>query len=304
MLQIFQKVWSILFFCLSLRNTLFNNSIVMKKVLVSIAAVVLSIGSALAQSDNNVFTHFGGSIGVGSTGITIDLSTNVTDYVGIRAGIDIMPKIKYSTDIDITNSAALQTQYNNWRTYYMATNPTATPPVLSVPSKVDIEGKLNNTTGHVLFDLYPGKKIDWHLTLGAYFGPTEVINVYTTKDEQLVDVAKYNAWQNDPDLLIGAKLGDYFLKPDANGHIDADVKVKGFRPYVGLGWGRGVPKNHTLGFSVDAGVQFWGKPEIYLQGDKQSTSNFDDTDDGGFVKTMTKITVYPTLTFRLTGKFF
>lgn len=275
----------------------------MRKLLVTAAAVVFSAAGALAQSDSNVFTHFGASVGVGTTGVSIDLSTNITDYVGVRAGVDIMPKIKYGTDIDINNSTALQTQYDTWRTWYMATNPAANAPELRVPSKVDVEGKLNNTTGHVLFDLYPGKKIDWHLTVGAYFGPTDVVNVYTTKDEQLVDVAKYNRWQTNQDLLIGAELGDYFLKPDANGHIDADVKVKGFRPYLGIGWGRGVPKNHALGFSFDLGAQFWGKPEIYLQGDKQDESNFDG-EDGGLVKTLTKITVYPTLTLRLTGKFF
>jgi len=275
----------------------------MKKLVVILTVLLTSWGSASAQSDNNVFTHFGASVGVGTTGVSIDLSTNITDYVGIRAGVDIMPKIKYATDIDINNSTALQTQYDTWRAYYMATNPSANAPELRVPSQVDVEGKLNNTTGHVLFDLYPGKKIDWHLTVGAYFGPTEVVNVYTTKDEQLVDVAKYNAWQSNKDLLIGAELGDYFLQPDANGHIDADVKVKGFRPYLGIGWGRGVPKNHTLGFSVDLGAQFWGKPEIYLQGDKQDESNFEGN-DGGLVKTLTKITVYPTLTFRLTGRFF
>lgn len=275
----------------------------MKNLLVIAGSLLLSVGSVSAQEDNNVFTHLGASVGVGTTGVSIDLSTNITDYVGVRVGADIMPKFKYSTDIDINNSTNLQNEYNTWRQYYIATNPGAEAPELTVPSQVDIEGKLNNTTGHVLFDLYPGKKIDWHLTVGAYFGPTDVVSVYTTKDEQLADVAKYNDWQNDKSLLIGAELGNYFLTPDANGHVDASIKVKGFRPYVGLGWGRAVPKNHSLGFSFDAGVQFWGKPEIYLQGDKQNESNFDG-EDGGIVKTLTKITVYPTLTFRLTGKIF
>lgn len=274
----------------------------MKKIFLLSCLAIASMG-VQAQDDTNVFTHFGGSIGVGSTGVTIDLATNITDYVGVRVGADIMPKIKYSTDIDINNSTELQNQYNTWRTWYITTPGAGTPPKLTVPSKVDIEGKLNNITGHVLFDIYPGAKIDWHLTVGAYFGPANVVNVYTTDDNQLIDVARYNEWQTNKDLLIGAELGDYFLKPDNNGHIDADMKVKGFRPYVGLGWGRAIPKNHDLGFSVDAGVQFWGKPEVYLQGDKQDESNFDGK-NGGSLKTLTKLSVYPTLTFRLTGKIF
>lgn len=280
-----------------------KNLELMKKLFILVTAAILSSASAMAQSDKNVFNHLGASVGIGTTGITIDLSTNITSYVGVRAGVDIMPAVKYATDIDINNDTELQRQYDTWRLWYMATNPTATPPEVKIPSQVDVEGKLNNTTGHVLFDLYPGKKTPFHLTVGAYFGPSDIINVYTTKDEQLADVAKYNRWQNDPDLLIGAELGDYFLKPDANGHIDADVKVKGFRPYVGFGIGRGLPRKHAIGCSFDMGVQFWGKPEIYLQGDKQDESNFDG-EDGGIVKVLSKITVYPTMTLRLTGKFF
>lgn len=273
------------------------------KQLMMICGLLLGTVGMQAEDDNNVFSHLGASVGVGSTGVTIDLATNITDFVGVRVGADIMPKITYKTDIDINNSSALQASYDAWRLWYMIENVNEPAPTVKVPSQVDIEGKLNNITGHVLFDIYPGAKIDWHLTVGAYFGPSDVVNVYTTDDSQLIDVAKYNAWQKDKSLLIGAELGDYFLKPDNKGHIDADLKVKGFRPYVGLGWGRAVPKNHTLGFSFDAGVQFWGKPEVYLQGDKQKESNFEGS-DGGAVKTLTKISVYPTITFRLTGKIF
>lgn len=273
----------------------------MKKLFAIAGAMLLSMG-AFAQSDNNVFTHFGGSVGVGTTGITIDLSTNITDYVGLRAGVDFMPKVKYATDIKISGVASRQQEYDNVRIAYPALNLPAT----TFPSKIDIEGKLNNTTGHVLFDLYPGKNIDWHLTVGAYFGPSDIISVYTTDDNQLKGVADYN---NSPERAtagypkIGAQLGDFFLEPDANGHIDAYVETASFRPYVGLGWGRNVPKNHSLGFSVDAGVQLWGTPKVFCQGNELKESDVDG-DDGGVMKTLTKVSVYPTITFRLTGKFF
>lgn len=274
----------------------------MRKFLVIIAAL-LAAGTGVSAQDNNLFDHLGVSVGVGSTGITLDLSTHVTDYVGIRAGVDIMPKFKYATDIDIDDSNRYQLAYDTWRQWYMLNNPTSTPPELRVPDEVDVEGKLNNTTGHLLVDVFPfGSKLALHFTVGAYMGPKDVVNVYTPNDEQLADIAKYNAWQTDPNLIIGAQLGDYFLQPDANGHIDANVRVKGFRPYVGLGWGRSVPKKR-VGFSFDAGVQFWGKPEIYLQDEKMTESNFNG-EDGGVVKTLTKIQIYPCVTFRLTGRIF
>ena len=274
----------------------------MKKLLVFASVLLFTSASVSAQEDNNIFTHFGASVGVGTTGVTIDLATNITDYVGLRVGADIMPKIKYDTDIKINGVADRQKEYDNIRT----ANPQLGLPAVTFPQKVDIQGKLNNTTGHVLFDLYPGKEIDWHLTLGAYFGPSNVVDIYTTKPEQLQGVYVYNnapqrAAANFP--KIGAQLGDFFLEPDATGYIDAYVETASFRPYVGIGWGRAVPKNHTLGFSVDLGAQLWGTPKVYCQG-KELKAEDVEGNDGGIMKTLTKIKVYPALTFRLTGKIF
>ncbi|WP_285821951.1 hypothetical protein [Xylanibacter rodentium] len=61
-----------------------------------------------------------------------------------------------------------------------------------------------------------------------------------------------------------------------------------------------MPKNR-IGFQFDLGVQFWGSPKIYLQ-DKQLEETDLDGDDGGLVKTLSKITVYPCLSFRLVGR--
>lgn len=275
---------------------------IMKKIVAFVGGVLLSVGSLSAQDDSNVFNHLGASVGVGSTGISIDVATNITDYVSVRGGVDIMPKFKYKSDIKINGVAERQTQYDQVR----AANPGLNLPAVTFPERVDIEGKLNNTTGHVLLDFYPGKSIDWHLTVGAYFGQKKVIDIYTTDASQLMGVYQYNASDQREALnfpKIGAQLGDFFLEPDQTGIVNATVETKSFRPYAGIGWGRAVPKNHSLGFSVDMGVQFWGTPKVYCQGQELSVKDVGNN-DGGFMKTLTKITVYPTLTFRLTGKLF
>lgn len=267
----------------------------MRKTILTCMLVVLGLGQSFAQEEQGIFNHFGAGLSVGTTGIGIDLATCVTPYVGLRAGIDIMPKFKYTSDIKVRGID--ETQYN-----IIQSQVSSLPAYASLPNRVDIEGKLKNTTGHFLIDLYPGEKIDWHLTVGAYFGGSEVIDVYTSNDDQLKPVAEYNRYAPEG-YKAGVQLGKYFLEPDANGHVDADIKMAGFRPYLGIGWGRAVPKNHTLGFQVDLGVQFWGTPEVYLQGNKLDESDVEG-EDGGFMKTMSKIKVYPVLNFRLTGKFF
>ena len=44
--------------------------------------------------------------------------------------------------------------------------------------------------------------------------------------------------------------------------VNGGVKVKNFRPYLGLGFGRLIPKNR-LGIRFELGAQFQGKPVVY-----------------------------------------
>lgn len=269
----------------------------MKKFLIVCGIMLLGVTSASAQeNDNCILNHLGIGVGVGTTGITIDASTTVTPYIGVRAGVNFVPKIKVNTDLDL--------EFNNDmnQKYQMVTGK-------PLPESFEVQGKPSLTTGHVLFDLYPSKTATFHLTVGAYFGSSKIVEVYNKEDGALQDIYDFNhergafagvfpAGQHPG--KIGLALGDYFLEPDENGNAEASIKVNGFRPYVGLGWGRAVPRNR-LGFQFDLGVQFWGSPKVYLQ-DKELEESDLDGDDGGLVKTLSKVTVYPCLSFRLVGR--
>ena len=281
--------------------------------------------------------HFGIGAGAGTTGIALDASFTLGKYVGVRGGVDIMPQFKVSKDIDLKTEDAnkkvsqLTNEINQLNQQLVQCNlepvDLSQYPGGNLPEKMEIEGKLKNTTGHVLIDLYPGGG-SFHFTVGAYFGPDEVISVYnkeegfmkpiTTYNEAIANAALYpNVQQvvNQYNLkMIGGELGDYFVTPDPaeKGDVKAYAKVKGFRPYVGLGFGRAVPKKR-IGCQFDLGVQFWGSPEIYvptydkaaktyqyekIEGDKAGD------DAGKVLKTVSKISVYPVLNFRLVGRIF
>lgn len=266
----------------------------------------LCVSQAHAQLDN-IFKHFGVSAGIGTTGITIDASTMVTDWVGVRGGIDIFPGFSYSDDINMAGldefkklSSTASSGYYNF-------------PVPDVPSKLDIEGKLKLTTGHVLFDVYPFPVSSFHVTVGAYFGAADIISVYNKEDGVFKDVrdfndrsGKYAAWkpydvQQGSTTRIGVEMGDYFLQPDQSGNLEASIRVNGFQPYLGIGFGRAVPKGR-LACQFDLGVKFWGTPEVYLQDYKLDKSDVKDGDASKVFDVMNKITVYPVLSFRLVGR--
>ena len=106
--------------------------------------VVLALAACQlrAQDDNNIFRHYSLSAGIGTTGVTADLGTMVSDYVGIRAGIDFMPKFKYSTKLSMSQ-----------------VNQTHDVDVESIPAelkKVEVKGTLHNSTAHALLDIPDG----------------------------------------------------------------------------------------------------------------------------------------------------
>ena len=77
--------------------------------------------------------------------------------------------------------------------------------------------------------------------------------------------------------------------------------------YLGIGFGRAVPKTKRVSFACDLGVQFWGTPKIYMDqpgGEVRLQDEGLDGDGGKIVKTISKITVWPCLSFRINGRIF
>ena len=310
----------------------------MKKLLIACSVMLLSLGAS-AQ------VHFGIGAGAGTTGIALDASLMVGKYVGIRGGVDIMPQIKVNKDIDLKTEDAnkkvsqLTNEIKELNTklaqYGLEQVDLSQYPGGNLPNNMEIQGKLKNTTGHVLIDLYPGGH-SFHFTVGAYFGPEEIIDVYNKEDGFMKPITAYNdaiiyaqsqtpsnsvVPQNVRDVvdkyglkMIGGELGDYFVTPNPadKGNVNAYAKVKSFRPYVGLGFGRVVPKGR-IGCQFDLGVQFWGKPEIYVPTYNKTTGTYQcekidgdkaGDDAGKVLKTVSKVSVYPVLNFRLVGRIF
>ena len=79
------------------------------------------------------------------------------------------------------------------------------------------------------------------------------------------------------------------------------MKVAGFRPYVGLGFGRAVPKNR-INLAFELGVQFHGTPEVYS--DNGDLGNLINEADNEYTDIINKLTVYPVLKLRLSGRIF
>lgn len=278
----------------------------MKKICIVVALLVAAF--SMQAKDNNVLRHLSLSVGVGSTGITGDVGTMVTNSFGLRAGVDYTPEIKADTWLDLDAFSPqveqLAEQYNvsisDLRNQF------------GFPEKIQVEGTYNSFTSHALVDIYPFSDKGFRFTVGAYFGMggKKLISAFNKEDGVLKGVADFNArrgaFANVPAEYgqIAAKLGEYNVMPDDQGNADAYMQVKKVRPYVGLGFGRAVPKS-SINCQFDLGVQFWGHPEVYdgVSG-KQLTTEGTKGADGGLLKIISDVSVFPVLTLRLCGRIF
>lgn len=91
--------------------------------------------------DNYIFNHLGGGVGVGTTGVSVELATPITHFVQMRAGFSWMPSIKFHSDVDFTYNA-----------------PDADGVMRQQTGTVDLCGDLGRVQGQVIFNVYPIRK--------------------------------------------------------------------------------------------------------------------------------------------------
>ena len=252
----------------------------MKKLFLFIMAC-LSLSSIQAQSKQEKEFGFFNSLAiganVGTTGWGIDVATPLGNHLALRAGFTIMPNFSYSDDVDVSI---------NYTSSYI--------PDGQIPATIEVEGTMGRTAGEILLNYYPFKRSSFFLTGGAVFGGDKVVKVKGHSDE----LAQYQ----DLAGKAGIEIGDYTIPVDQHGNVSGGIKVSSFRPYIGLGFGRIVPKNKRVGFLFELGVQVHGTPEVYT--DYGKLGDLLEEADKEFSDILDKINVYPVLRFRLCGKIF
>lgn len=230
-----------------------------------------------AQKELGVFNSVSVGVGAGLAGVDVEAATPITPYLALRGGLTFMPDFSINTEVDVEVNDPQAGMYND--TYSM-----------------DAKGSLKRTSGQLLLNVYPfPRSSSFFVTAGAYFGGSSLVKIKGHSDE-LKDLI---AQGQD----AGIAIGDYTIPVDKNGDVAGGLKVSGFRPYVGLGFGRAVPTKR-LSVMFELGVQFHGTPEVYTDhGNVQDLLNELDEDDT-FTEIIDKLTIYPVMKLRLCGRIF
>lgn len=213
--------------------------------------------------------HVAVGASLSTLGVGFEVATDITKFFALRAGVNFMPafNLKGDLDVDIDKVGGNLTE-----------------------TTVQAEGSFKRTTGELLIDFYPlGGTL--FLTGGFSFGGGQILKVKAHSDEL--------ANSNNASIIIDK----YNLPVDENGDANGEIRVKNFRPYLGIGLGgRAVPKGR-LSFRTELGVQFHGKPKV-TAGGQDLVEMAREAGDDDISKVVDKLVIYPVIKLRLCGRIF
>jgi hypothetical protein len=263
----------------------------MKKLMMVAVILLTSVGSVMAQSDykRGIFNHVGLNVGAGTEGISVGVAAPVTNFLEVEAGVNIMPSFKLSDDLDVDINMPQESDIQY---------PTS--------GTIHAEGSFDRTTFNVKANLYPfGGGSKFFIAAGLSIGGEKIAEVTGSCDE-LRKFSENNL--HTPELkdqfrkAISANLGGYNLELDENYNLQGDIRCKNVRPYLGLGFGRLVPKNR-IGCRLELGCQFMGKLKVYQNGNEIDINKaLEDAGEDDLSKFVKDLKVYPVLKFSLTGR--
>lgn len=247
-----------------------------KKIAVAVALVAVGGMSAHAKTlgELNIFNHVGVGVHAATTGFGFEVATPITKFVTLRAGASFMPSFSFNAEVD--GEYSVEGQPSGHGTFDM-----------------DVNASLKRTQGSVIFNVHPfGDKSSFYVAAGGYFGGASILSL-TGHSEELMKLPQEHPY---------IEIGDYKLPVDEGGNVSGSLRAASFRPYLGIGMGRAVPKGR-LHFGVELGVQFMGHMKVYNGNHELDKQEFLNNDDD-WQKWMDKLTVYPVLKFTLSGRIF
>ena len=151
----------------------------MKKIVLMIVAACVW-GTTSAQSfklkdyckEHNLFQHLDASVTLGSTGIGVDVSSPIGNYVNLRAGFDFMPHFHHDMTFEVqVGDDPTQSEPKFRRLSGLLEGLTG----YKVDNKIDMVGEPTFYNFKLLADVFPLKNNKkWHITAGFYIGSSKI----------------------------------------------------------------------------------------------------------------------------------
>lgn len=224
--------------------------------------------------ERKAFSNVSLGISASTMGFGIQAATPLHRSIAMRVGVTTLPgSYKYNQSIEPIDVSGTEVKIPDLR----------------------LKATAGMTHGMLLFDFTPFRrgKSSFYITLGAYFGSSKLLKLSGQLDPaQLAELESQGIHITD----IPVNIGSSEVMLNADGSMNASLKVWAVKPYVGLGFGRPIPKRR-VGFRGEIGAAFIGKPKV-------ESANVRDIDGNGEIGTINKILgkviVYPNISLTLT----
>ena len=269
-----------------------------------LSAMMFTATGAFAQktdkihAEDGLFNHLSVGLNTGTTGTGIDVAMPVHKLVTVRAGFS-------GWGIGEINFKAINT----------ATDITATQMVeddavrrSQMVDKVELALKPKFWNFYVLGEVHPFKNQPFYFSAGLFFGSKNFLHFRNTNEGALGFLYDANQKVEDYNRLfltnyppIGLKFGDYVFTADERGNIDVRMKTNAVKPYLGVGFGQHIAKNHRVSLAVDAGLMFWGTPKFVLNDDTEIKAS---GKEAGITSVVSWLKFWPNIQVRVAYKIF
>ena len=167
----------------------------MKRILIVLAAI-MSIATVTAQNNEQqgkrFIKHLDVSLTAGSTGIGFDLSTPIGEYVKLRTGLSIMPRVELPTSFKLQVGDSVETSKSKFEHLSERLSGITGK---EVEPKADMIRLPKFWNWNVLVDVYPFRENKhWKFTAGFYWGNKTIGVAYNTAEcvPTLLAVNMYN----------------------------------------------------------------------------------------------------------------
>lgn len=150
--------------------------------------------------EHNILQHLDVSLTAGTTGIGIDVASQIGDYVQVRAGYEFMPRFDKNLKFNLTVNGEPARQYDS-EGNRVITKFDKMKELLyqfsgfDIEDHVDMVGTPTMNNFKFLVDVSPLKDYkNWHVTAGFYWGPSQFARAENSTEAMvsLLSVSMYN----------------------------------------------------------------------------------------------------------------
>ena len=249
------------------------------------------------HSENGLFNHLSVGLQTGLGGTGLDVAMPVHRIVTLRAGFvgNAFGDIKFKA----INTASEITQVQ------MVEDDAIKQ--AQMVDKIELAAKPRFFNAFIMAEVHPFPT-PFYFAAGLFAGTRTFLHFRNTNDGALQSLYDANQKVNDYNQLfhtnyppVGLRFGDYVFTPDENYNIDVKMKTWAVKPYIGIGFGQSMARNHRLSVAVDAGLMFWGAPEFVFNNDTKIKSSGKSS---GITRIVSWLKAYPMLQIRLAYKIF